>query len=356
MEVVGAVAATFQLLGIIKKTVQVIAELQEHLQDSSSRVKGWQDELSTLSDTMACIRHSPRLHTGNIETVVISIAQRIGYLRQTFAQVSSAPDRSPVKKLFKAFSARAAESRILDSFAALERDKATLILTINTISGTILSEYFAQAKEDMPASWATDCRSGKWEEGGYAHTFCVAGMDADRRRIESNIKFLERPNATDSRLVLHAPVRCPSHNPTSSRHDADVTPTSQARSSTSPPIMNDAPNISQNASFQKIKIRGSSHFVGNSSGKPGNSTFEEVDIDGSGVVLGVLRSDPFLVSQVTSRSGPGWTMYTMPMQQNPPANQPNMGPPGNGSTAPLQKTEVRAEDTQMNGQATGMTG
>ncbi|KAH7254394.1 hypothetical protein NW759_009558 [Fusarium solani] len=310
MEVVGAVAATFQLLGIIKKTVQVIAELQEHLQDSSSRVKGWQDELSTLSDTMACIRHSPRLHTGNIETVVISIAQRIGYLRQTFAQVSSAPDRSPVKKLFKAFSARAAESRILDSFAALERDKATLILTINTISGTILSEYFAQAKEDMPASWATDCRS------------------------ESNIKFLERPNATDSRLVLHAP----------------------ARSSTSPPIMNDAPNISQNASFQKIKIRGSSHFVGNSSGKPGNSTFEEVDIDGSGVVLGVLRSDPFLVSQVTSRSGPGWTMYTMPMQQNPPANQPNMGPPGNGSTAPLQKTEVRAEDTQMNGQATGMTG
>jgi hypothetical protein len=153
MEVIGGVAASAQLLGTVVRILNAIIDIRDYIQNASGRFQKWHAELVALTATVSCIKQSPRLHTANIGQILEGISQKMDQLGSLFTQFSLAPNLGPVKKIFKSFSASAVECRILQSFTALERDKTTLILTINTIYGSILADHFGPTRLDMdPAS------------------------------------------------------------------------------------------------------------------------------------------------------------------------------------------------------------
>ncbi|RSL53483.1 hypothetical protein CEP54_010366 [Fusarium duplospermum] len=139
MEVVGAVAATSQLLTGALRIVEAIIQLREYLKHAPSQLQRWQAELSVLECAINFIRDDPKLQTPNMARVLETITSKIEDL--THLCPRSVPNKKSARYLIGIFSARATQSRILQNFADLDRDKVTLILTIQTICGPPMSDH-----------------------------------------------------------------------------------------------------------------------------------------------------------------------------------------------------------------------
>ncbi|KAI1390660.1 uncharacterized protein F4822DRAFT_157543 [Hypoxylon trugodes] len=132
MEVLGAIAATGQLVGTVFSILDSIAQLRDFLKHAPARYQGWRDELESLSATISGIRDDSSLHTCQVGRIIEAMEPKIDVLIRFCARYSLQPKPKLIKKLQRAFSARKAEARILQNFESLERDKTALILTITT--------------------------------------------------------------------------------------------------------------------------------------------------------------------------------------------------------------------------------
>jgi hypothetical protein len=149
MEVVGAVAATAQLVSTAVRIIQAIVQLFEHLKHASSQFQSWQNELLALNTTILSIYETPKLLcNATVELLMRGIAVKTEELTRLCAQrwpaTPPVPNGRSLKKLAIALMSKNSESRILQIFAALERDKTTLLLTIGTMNHQITGERFGQ--------------------------------------------------------------------------------------------------------------------------------------------------------------------------------------------------------------------
>ncbi|KAI2641350.1 hypothetical protein GGS26DRAFT_152 [Hypomontagnella submonticulosa] len=151
MEVIGAVAATTQLIGTAIGLLDSIAQLREFLQHAPARYQGWRDDLAVLGDTISDIQLNPALHTRQIGRIIDAMGPKIETLTvlcSCYTSGSEGAESNFIRKLNRAFSARAVESRILKSFESLEHDKTTLILTISTLNKSAPVSSSAQIRRD----------------------------------------------------------------------------------------------------------------------------------------------------------------------------------------------------------------
>ncbi|KAI6088859.1 hypothetical protein F4821DRAFT_233150 [Hypoxylon rubiginosum] len=137
MEVLGAVAATGQLIGTGFAILDAIDQLRDFLKHAPDRCQGWRCQLDALSGTICDIRQNSQLQTYQVKRIIEDIAPKISTLTKLCAHYAPEPQPKSrlYKRLSKALSAKGIERRILQSFQSLEQDKTTLILSISTIHG-----------------------------------------------------------------------------------------------------------------------------------------------------------------------------------------------------------------------------
>jgi uncharacterized protein YceK len=150
MEVIGAVAATGQLIGTAYSILGSIARLRDELKHAPTRYQGWHTELATLSDTISDIRDNSKLQTRQVSRIVEEMAPKIDKLADLCVRYTPEPDcrLQFMARLRRALSTMGKEPRILQNFQSLEHDKTNLILMISTLSGCSSIEH-SQTRQDM---------------------------------------------------------------------------------------------------------------------------------------------------------------------------------------------------------------
>ncbi|KAI2618369.1 hypothetical protein GGR54DRAFT_640495 [Hypoxylon sp. NC1633] len=147
MEVLGAVAASGQLIGTVIKILDSIAQLRDFLKHAPARCRGWRTQLSVLGDTISSIRDNSALQTHQIGRIIEDMAPKIESLMELCVRYTPEPRLKLFKKLTRALSARAIEAQILYRFQALEHDKTSLILTISAMNGSGSHRQSHRARE-----------------------------------------------------------------------------------------------------------------------------------------------------------------------------------------------------------------
>lgn len=165
MEVLGAVAATGQLIGTVLTILDSINRLRESLKYAPARYQGWHTELDVLGETIACIRQNTLLQTRQVGRIVEGMAPKISKLTELCALYAPQPKLRFYARLSRALSAKGAEGRIFQYFDSLEHDKTTLILTISTIHGSVSIEHSHRIREEM-APTQTSNGNGPSRSGG----------------------------------------------------------------------------------------------------------------------------------------------------------------------------------------------
>lgn len=134
MEVLGAVAATGQLIGAAINILDSIARLRDFLQHAPARYQGWYTQLYNLGMAISNIRDSPRLQTRHVIYIIEGMAPKIESLADLCQRYYPHRRLKFLSKLNRVLFARGVEERIRQDFQSLEHDKTTLILTINTLT------------------------------------------------------------------------------------------------------------------------------------------------------------------------------------------------------------------------------
>ncbi|KAI5924570.1 hypothetical protein F4810DRAFT_709527 [Camillea tinctor] len=133
MEVLGAIAATGQLVETAIRILKSISELRDYLKNAPAKYQTWHTELASLAGTISDIRDHSTLHTSRVGTIIESMAPKIDSLVDLCTRCTPEPKLRFVRRLNKALSARKVEACILQQFESLEHDKTTLILTISML-------------------------------------------------------------------------------------------------------------------------------------------------------------------------------------------------------------------------------
>jgi hypothetical protein len=158
VEILGAAAATAQLLETTFKVVVGIAELRDRMKEAPSRIRGLKDELVTLNNTIIRIRDNPRLQEPHVEVIIMTIGLKVNTLNGLLSKSSTEPNIPSLKKIVKALKVRQTEARIIQNFADLERDKTSLILTVNELFPKILDDTL-DSNRPMANDPVSLCRS-----------------------------------------------------------------------------------------------------------------------------------------------------------------------------------------------------
>jgi len=133
MEVIGVVAATTQLLGILMKVYTGIAELRDRMKFATARIQRFQDELACLGDIVCQILNNEALQImPNLESILLSIGQKIATLNELLAKTFVGP-KSPGfgTRVVRAFREKLSEGMVTQTFKEIERNKTTLLLILN---------------------------------------------------------------------------------------------------------------------------------------------------------------------------------------------------------------------------------
>ncbi|KAI1374104.1 hypothetical protein F4677DRAFT_179859 [Hypoxylon crocopeplum] len=162
MEVLGAVAATGQLIGTIVAVLDSINRLREFLRHAPARCQEWQTQLDVLTEAISFIRENSLLEAGQVGHIITGMPAKITTLTELCALYAPQPKLRLYGRLIKALSAKGVECRIPQNFQSLKQNKSTLILIISTIRGSIPIEnyHFQQEMEDKSKDVSVPSRSG----------------------------------------------------------------------------------------------------------------------------------------------------------------------------------------------------
>lgn len=141
MEILGAVAATGQLIGTVLAILDSIDRLREFLKHAPGRFRGYSIQLTALGEVLSSIRQNSLLHTCPVRRIIEEMAPKISTLMELCSLYAPQSKLRLYARLNRALSAKKVEPRILQSFQSLETDKTTLILTITMIKKDIPIEH-----------------------------------------------------------------------------------------------------------------------------------------------------------------------------------------------------------------------
>jgi hypothetical protein len=142
IDVLGAAAAATQLFETTFNLVAGISELRDRMKDAPTRIQNFRDELDSLTNTIVRIGNNPKLQTPHLKVIITAIGLKVDTLNSLLSKLSTGPNLPPVKKLVRVLKLKQTEARILQNFADLERDKTSLILTVNELLPKIIDDTF----------------------------------------------------------------------------------------------------------------------------------------------------------------------------------------------------------------------
>ncbi|KAI1428426.1 hypothetical protein F5Y12DRAFT_711063 [Xylaria sp. FL1777] len=131
MEVLGAVAATAQLVGMVVTILESISQLYDLVKHVPGRYNSWETELAMLKESLDFIRNNSALQTAYIGRIIERMSPKFETLVLLCREHSPGPGPRSFKRALTTLSACKVEPRILQSFESLEHDKTTLILAIS---------------------------------------------------------------------------------------------------------------------------------------------------------------------------------------------------------------------------------
>ncbi|KAI1411848.1 hypothetical protein F5Y13DRAFT_51716 [Hypoxylon sp. FL1857] len=268
MEVLGTVAAAGQLIGTAMRILDSIAQLRDFLQHAPARYQGWHSELAVLHDTVSCIRYNSALQTSQITCIIEAMAPKIDTLAGLCLSHAPEPKQKLVRRLNKALTARAVESRILQSFQTLEHYKTTLILTISTLNvpfsitnpAQVMSEDERQnmrkasagsSRVDLESLEEQDSLSLNHSDGSSSSTQSIQRFDMN-----------QGANSDQTTAILHFLQNYMSSQPTHTTQGMHM----------------------QQSVFRNITLEGDGGLFGDTTGAGGR--FEGIKVSGDGRVFG----------------------------------------------------------------------
>ncbi|KAI1400050.1 hypothetical protein F4819DRAFT_386974 [Hypoxylon fuscum] len=253
MEVLGAVAATGQLIGTAVNILDLIAQLRDFLRYAPDRYQGWHTELYVLGETIAYIRDNSKLQTCQVSRIITGMAPKIQSLTDLCKRYSPDPDHKFLSRLNRAFSARGVEARIMQNFDSLEHDKTTLILSISTI------KYSHQTNQDLDEKM-----QGAWDTSRSASSGFLKQEEEDRWKFA--------PQSTpETRLVPFQPAHFSANMPGPNMPATNMPATNM-------------PATRQKSTFKKMKLKGNNSICGDTTGT--GVDMEEYEAEGDGRVDG----------------------------------------------------------------------
>ncbi|KAI1780705.1 hypothetical protein F4818DRAFT_396550 [Hypoxylon cercidicola] len=270
MEVLGAVAATGQLIGTGFTILDAISQLRDFLKHAPGRCQGWCYQLDILSDTISCIRQHSQLQTYQVVRIIEGMAPKINNLAELCSHYAPQPKNRLYMRLSKALAAKGIETRILQSFQSLECDKTSLILTISTIHRSTSIENKHLREEMAPKQ--TQYVNGPPGSGEAAN---IA-----RRRTH--------PEKDEGISPVRIPPKIPPDIIEKLTAVSQSTPPQQtmpAQQNTMPPQQN---MTQERLCFKKIKVGANGGLIGTTSTlgdmQGGRIHFEEVETAGNAVI------------------------------------------------------------------------
>ncbi|KAI1376331.1 hypothetical protein F4677DRAFT_419604 [Hypoxylon crocopeplum] len=319
LTLLGGVAASGQLIGTGFSIIDSIAQLREFLKHAPAQFQGWRTQLIVLDEIISQIGQDSALQTCPIRRIVESISPKIEALTKLCYQYSPDPKLKFIRRLNKAISARSIESRILQNFESLERDKTALILTINAMRGsTSTTESPRQANTDIK-----DTMEKEQVPGTMQGMSGPPPSNSDYVRDQRVRKLGSQTNAQTSVPILPSQstqCRGQDSTPGAASNPLDRTASQPSSTATTGVPTQAAPvrNI-----FKKIDVEGDYSSLADTTGE--GATFDDVKIRGKG------RRDGFYGPETTE------LFYASPIPQNNGVQVPTQAAtpsPGSNETVP----------------------
>ncbi|KAI2467930.1 hypothetical protein F4781DRAFT_400278 [Annulohypoxylon bovei var. microspora] len=337
MEVLGAVAATGQLIGTAVAILESISQLRDFLRHAPARYQGWRDELAVLGDTITSIRDDRALHTCQVSRIIKSMAPKITRLTELCAPYTSQPKQFRlISKLNRARKARAVESCILQNFQSLEHDKTTLILTISTLSRATSTEHREKGQNMQPSNGDQSTRVKKETN----ITFDMSDMDSNRDANGAVLPYRHSPDS-HSRIGYNsnsAHSRSSTPDSTGSRALGPLYP---SRNMSSQPL-----SSGQFVRFGNVRANGNQTIVGASHAYPSQrleADFKDVDINGNNTSVGVWTDAAIAASQ-SHRDPKSTGKRSSGLASKPQESSPSLSS-GASDTSSAMNTESTEEDS-----------
>lgn len=134
LEVLGALAAASQLTEQGLKIAFFISDLYSKIRDAPESIRKHSVQVEQLLGLARLIEHNPSLQTNPVESILHNCVSEAEKLKETLANISTTAGDGTGRKLWKALGGLAEETRILELFANLEREKSSLTLCIEAIN------------------------------------------------------------------------------------------------------------------------------------------------------------------------------------------------------------------------------
>ncbi|GAW15322.1 hypothetical protein ANO14919_047310 [Xylariales sp. No.14919] len=281
MEVLGAVAATAQLVGMVMTILESISQLHDLVKHIPGRYHSWETELTMLKEALDCIQRNSSLQTVHIGRVIEVMSPKVETLVLLCREHAPRPGSKHIRRVLTTLSASKVEPRILQSFESLEHDKTTLILTINLHIVSNPIEIIRLPTGEMPK------RALENPEEDSRQRF--PGSDADRSPPTRALALIPKEAGNTKALQTRNPQnlhKLPRYS------DMPFLPQDSRKESPTP-----KQGIIRQNSYTKIRVKGTSSFVGNTSGETASSsTFEDIELDGAYHFVG--QHEPRMVVDV----------------------------------------------------------
>ncbi|KAI8632105.1 hypothetical protein F5Y19DRAFT_386108 [Xylariaceae sp. FL1651] len=295
MEVVGAVAAVSQLVGMAVTMLDSISQVRDFLRHMPARYQGWHAELTVLCDIISCIQQNSVLHTCQVSRIIEAMTPKIKSLAELCQQHTPHSKAGFITKISNALSARAVEPRIFQSLQSLEHDKTTLILAINLLVRSISSEKFCPITEEMPMNISKP-RTKKHSKATQKET------THSSTTVDSSSK-LERLRGPRDNGVSHQVPTGPSPlNQTVGGFPGVLSaPMPNKQESTAGVLGASQQGTHSRSTFKGLKLKGSNCLFGTSTG--GGADFEDIEVEGDSRVDGDHSADVIKFVYQSKRHG-----------------------------------------------------
>ncbi|KAN0115281.1 hypothetical protein V8E51_004825 [Hyaloscypha variabilis] len=271
IDVFGAAAAATQLFETTFNLVAGIAELRDRMKDAPAQIQSFRDELDSLTDTIVRIGNNPRLQTPHLELIITAVGLKVDTLNSLLSKLSTGSNLPSVKRLVRVLKLKQTEARILQNFADLERDKTSLILTVNELLPKIINDTFESNRAMANNSDQSTCNNTGGESS-----------NQQRQLHLNNPQLLKNDQLT--------PPETPRISPTLSY----------------PPAMSQSQpaNVTAGRSnFSRSQIIGNGNWMGNGNGTPGD--FQDARIQGNKNIQGQHGDDSHVARAFSSMISPG---------------------------------------------------
>lgn len=210
-EALGIVASTGQLLAVASEAVRLALELRQELLKGPRKVQAHIDCLNSTISLLNTVHQQSTSASRSPEVLcfVHAVNEKVQNLHKILQKQLRSISGGPVRKIIAAVSAIKCEEKIKGAFAALEREKANLHLSISIEARGKLNHLLSQKDMD-PArkrpSGTDMLERNHQPDGGFAYRVELPAHDHNARRTSHHGHNIQPSHRTMSDITPGRPA------------------------------------------------------------------------------------------------------------------------------------------------------